>query len=229
MRAALVPLPRHRVGVGERERDHEPARDDRRAERAQQPAVEAQAQEGDEDDERAQHPEVRDPGALPQPVACAAELQREPHGERDDEERELERHVREPSSVLPACRAACAGAAAGKPLDSRPVKVLVVGSGGREHALAWSIARSPLLTELHAAPGNPGIAALGQCHPVRADDHEGVLALATRARHRPRRGRPRQPARRRDRRRAPPRRDDGLRAEQGGARRSRARRRSRRT
>jgi phosphoribosylamine--glycine ligase len=59
------------------------------------------------------------------------------------------------------------------------VKVLVVGSGGREHALAWSIARSPLLTELHAAPGNPGIAALGQCHPVRADDHEGVLALAT--------------------------------------------------
>jgi phosphoribosylamine--glycine ligase len=59
------------------------------------------------------------------------------------------------------------------------VKVLVVGSGGREHALAWSIARSPLLTELHAAPGNPGIAALGQCHPVRAADHEGVLALAT--------------------------------------------------
>jgi phosphoribosylamine--glycine ligase len=59
------------------------------------------------------------------------------------------------------------------------VKVLVVGSGGREHALAWSIARSPLLTELHAAPGNPGIAALGQCHPVRADDHEGILALAT--------------------------------------------------
>jgi phosphoribosylamine--glycine ligase len=66
-----------------------------------------------------------------------------------------------------------------KPVDSRPVKVLVVGSGGREHALAWSIARSPLCTELHAAPGNPGIAALGSCHPVRADDHEGMLALAT--------------------------------------------------
>jgi phosphoribosylamine--glycine ligase len=59
------------------------------------------------------------------------------------------------------------------------VKVLVVGSGGREHALAWKVAQSPLLTELHAAPGNPGIAALGQCHPVRAEDHEGMLALAT--------------------------------------------------
>jgi phosphoribosylamine---glycine ligase len=50
------------------------------------------------------------------------------------------------------------------------VKVLVVGSGGREHALAWSISRSPALTELHAAPGNPGIAAIAQCHPVRAED-----------------------------------------------------------
>jgi phosphoribosylamine--glycine ligase len=50
------------------------------------------------------------------------------------------------------------------------MKVLVVGSGGREHALAWAIARSPLLTELHAAAGNPGIAALAHCHPVRAED-----------------------------------------------------------
>jgi len=54
----------------------------------------------------------------------------------------------------------------------------VVGSGAREHALAWSLARSPRLTELHAAPGNPGIAALGRCHPVRADDGDGLLALA---------------------------------------------------
>jgi len=56
--------------------------------------------------------------------------------------------------------------------------VLLVGSGAREHALAWRIAQSPTLTELHAAPGNPGIAALGHCHPVRADDGDGLLGLA---------------------------------------------------
>ncbi len=58
------------------------------------------------------------------------------------------------------------------------MKALIVGSGGREHALAWKIAQSPKLAELHAAPGNPGIAALGSCHPVRADDAEGLLTLA---------------------------------------------------
>jgi phosphoribosylamine--glycine ligase len=57
------------------------------------------------------------------------------------------------------------------------VKVLIVGSGGREHALAWKIAQSGRLTELHAAPGNPGIAALGRCHPIRPDDVEGLLGL----------------------------------------------------
>jgi phosphoribosylamine---glycine ligase len=58
------------------------------------------------------------------------------------------------------------------------VKVLVVGSGGREHALAWALARSPRLTELHAAPGNPGIAALAHCHPVHADDQATLVPLA---------------------------------------------------
>jgi phosphoribosylamine--glycine ligase len=58
------------------------------------------------------------------------------------------------------------------------VRVLIVGSGGREHALAWKLSQSPLLTDLHAAPGNPGIAALGTCHPVRAEDGEGLLELA---------------------------------------------------
>ena len=58
------------------------------------------------------------------------------------------------------------------------MKVLLVGSGGREHALAWSLARSPLLSELHAAPGNPGIAELASCHPVRADDPATLVPLA---------------------------------------------------
>ena len=59
------------------------------------------------------------------------------------------------------------------------MKVLVVGSGGREHALGWKIASSPELDELHAAPGNPGIATFGSCHPVRPDDAEGLLELAS--------------------------------------------------
>jgi len=58
------------------------------------------------------------------------------------------------------------------------VKVLLVGSGGREHALAWKLAQATGLDELHAAPGNPGIATIGRCHPVRAEDGEGLLALA---------------------------------------------------
>jgi phosphoribosylamine--glycine ligase len=58
------------------------------------------------------------------------------------------------------------------------VRVLVVGSGGREHALAWKLARSPSVEEVHAAPGNPGIAALGQCHPLRAEDGDSLLELA---------------------------------------------------
>ena len=52
-----------------------------------------------------------------------------------------------------------------------------MGSGGREHALAWKLRRSPTCDELHAAPGNPGIARVGACHPVRAEDAEGLLAL----------------------------------------------------
>jgi phosphoribosylamine--glycine ligase len=56
--------------------------------------------------------------------------------------------------------------------------VLLVGSGGREHALAWKLAQAPGLEALHAAPGNPGIARLGDCHPVRAEDGESLLGLA---------------------------------------------------
>jgi phosphoribosylamine---glycine ligase len=58
------------------------------------------------------------------------------------------------------------------------MRVLLVGSGGREHALAWKLCQSSALEQLHAAPGNPGIARLGSCHPVRAEDAEGLLSLA---------------------------------------------------
>ncbi len=58
------------------------------------------------------------------------------------------------------------------------MRVLLVGSGGREHALAWGLARSSRLGELHAAPGNPGIAAIATCHAVAADDLESLTALA---------------------------------------------------
>ena len=57
------------------------------------------------------------------------------------------------------------------------MNVLVVGSGGREHALAWKLAQSEDIGELHAAPGNPGIARHATCHPVRAEDGESLLGL----------------------------------------------------
>lgn len=58
--------------------------------------------------------------------------------------------------------------------------MLIVGSGGREHALAWKIAQSPALGDLHAAPGNPGIARHAHCHPVQATDVEGLAATCRR-------------------------------------------------
>ncbi len=58
------------------------------------------------------------------------------------------------------------------------MRVLLVGSGGREHALAWALAASPLLTKLWAAPGNPGIAHHAECIPIGADDIPRLVAFA---------------------------------------------------
>jgi phosphoribosylamine---glycine ligase len=58
------------------------------------------------------------------------------------------------------------------------MRVLLIGSGGREHALAWGLARSPSLGELHAAPGNPGIAQLATCHEVPVGDLVALTDLA---------------------------------------------------
>ena len=59
------------------------------------------------------------------------------------------------------------------------MKVLVVGSGGREHALCWAIAKSPRCSDLSCAPGNAGIAGLARCVDIGADDVDGVVGFAT--------------------------------------------------
>jgi phosphoribosylamine--glycine ligase len=58
------------------------------------------------------------------------------------------------------------------------MKVLVVGSGGREHALCWALAASPLLTKLYCAPGNPGIAAVAECVDIGALDIPTLVGFA---------------------------------------------------
>ncbi len=57
------------------------------------------------------------------------------------------------------------------------MRVLVVGSGGREHALCWALAASPLCDALFCAPGNPGIAAEATCVPIAVTDLDGILAF----------------------------------------------------
>ena len=58
------------------------------------------------------------------------------------------------------------------------MKVLLIGSGGREHALAAALKRDPSLEELHVAPGNPGISEIAICHSTNTDDNAAVIALA---------------------------------------------------
>lgn len=58
------------------------------------------------------------------------------------------------------------------------MKVLVIGSGGREHAIAYSLNKSPKVTEIHAWPGNPGISKIGKCFKGSVEDLEGILNLS---------------------------------------------------
>jgi phosphoribosylamine--glycine ligase len=62
------------------------------------------------------------------------------------------------------------------------MKVLLVGGGGREHALAWKISRSPVVEALFAAPGNPGIARHATCVDIGVDAHDDLVAFARRER-----------------------------------------------
>ena len=55
------------------------------------------------------------------------------------------------------------------------MNVLLLGSGGREHALAWKIAQSPILAKLYAAPGNPGMAECAECVALDVADHAAVV------------------------------------------------------
>ena len=59
------------------------------------------------------------------------------------------------------------------------MKVLVVGGGGREHALCWTIAASPLVSKLYCAPGNAGIAQSAECVPIGAEDVDAIFTFCT--------------------------------------------------
>src|SRR3954470_11039031 len=58
------------------------------------------------------------------------------------------------------------------------MRILVVGGGGREHALCWAIGGSPLCTKLYCAPGNAGIAQEAECVPIQAEDINQLVAFA---------------------------------------------------
>ena len=55
------------------------------------------------------------------------------------------------------------------------MKVAIIGSGGREHAIAYKLSKSDKVTEIHALPGNPGISEIGTCHDIKVTDLDGIL------------------------------------------------------
>jgi phosphoribosylamine-glycine ligase len=57
------------------------------------------------------------------------------------------------------------------------MKILILGSGGREHALAWKLRQSPRVTELYCAPGNGGTSEIATCVPLKLADQEALEAL----------------------------------------------------
>src|SRR5690348_3377106 len=64
-------------------------------------------------------------------------------------------------------------------LHQSPMNILLLGSGGREHALAWAISASPLTSRLICAPGNAGIAQVAECVPLDLGDHKAITDYAT--------------------------------------------------
>lgn len=59
------------------------------------------------------------------------------------------------------------------------MKILIIGSGGREHAIAWKLAQSSRVEKLYCAPGNAGISQIAQCVPIKAEDIEGLCSFAS--------------------------------------------------
>ncbi|MDD5270971.1 MAG: phosphoribosylamine--glycine ligase family protein, partial [Candidatus Omnitrophica bacterium] len=60
------------------------------------------------------------------------------------------------------------------------MRVLIIGSGGREHALAWKIKQSTLVDKVYCAPGNGGISSIAECVDIKPDDITGLIGFATR-------------------------------------------------
>ncbi len=63
--------------------------------------------------------------------------------------------------------------------------VLIIGSGGREHAIAWKLSQSPLLNHLYIAPGNAGTSGVGTNVPIDGNDFEGIKEFVLQTRHQP--------------------------------------------